>query len=69
VCNSNGVNEALMSTAEAARLLSVDPATITRWVRQGRLTPVFKGPGRTGGFMFHRSDVERLARQRGTMAG
>jgi excisionase family DNA binding protein len=69
VCNSYGVNEALMSTAQAAVMLGVDPATITRWVRQGRLAPAFKGPGRTGGFMFYRTDVERLARQRGTMAG
>ena len=50
----------LIGSAEAAELLGIDRATISRWVAAGRLTPAGKIPGLTGARMFHRKDVEAL---------
>jgi predicted site-specific integrase-resolvase len=52
-----------MTTAEAmARLNVKQPSTISRWVRDGRLTPSRRlGDGPRSKFMFWRADVERLA--------
>jgi PTS system nitrogen regulatory IIA component len=49
-----------MDETEAARLLNVTEATLTRWVRQGLLRSV-DGRGRR----FDRIELERWARQRG----
>lgn len=53
----------LISGADAARILGVDPATVSRWSSPDlkpearKLTPV----GRVGGYkLFRRTDVERL---------
>ena len=50
----------LVTTAEAAKTLGVHVATISRMVAAGRLTPAIKVPGKTGAYLFHRTDVERL---------
>lgn len=50
-----------IGAAEAAALLHIDRSVLTRWVQAGRLTPVFKLPGKTGAYLFHRADVEALA--------
>lgn len=36
------------------------PSTISKYVNTGKLTPSRKLPGRTGAYLFHRSDVEAL---------
>ena len=53
-----------MDETEAARLLNVTEATLTRWVRQGLLRSV-DGRGRR----FDRMELERWARQRGLPLG
>ena len=50
----------LMNRTEAARLLGVTEATLTRWIRQGLLRPVSGGEER-----FEREELERWASQRG----
>lgn len=49
----------LIGTKEAAEILDVDPATVTRWANDGRL-PNDKLPGQTGAFVYKRADVEQL---------
>ena len=53
----------LIGTAEAAALRGVSVKTVTRWVRDGKLTPVQKLPGLRGAYVFDRSDVEALLKQ------
>jgi hypothetical protein len=53
----------LIGTAEVMRLANVaDRSTVTRWVEQGKLTPVGRlgaaGAQRRGAFVFRRADVE-----------
>ena len=47
----------LMTPAEVAGLLSVDPKTISRWARKGHLT-AYKTPG--GHHRFDRGDVSEF---------
>ena len=52
-------------TKEAMRILGISqPSTISRYVRDGKLTPSRRLPGQTGAFLFWRHDVERLAATR-----
>ena len=60
-----GVNEKLdlISTADAARILGVDRATVSRWSSEDLLPAARKldAVGRVGGYkVFRRADVERL---------
>lgn len=57
------MNTTPITSAEACDLLGIDRSTLTRWVASGRLTPAFKAPGLRGPYFFHRTDVERLARE------
>lgn len=54
----------LIGSTEAARILNIDKATLTRWVAAGDLTPAHKLPGKNGAMLFHRADIDRLARER-----
>jgi excisionase family DNA binding protein len=51
----------LVGSDEAARLIGINRATLTRWVQAGKITPLMKLPGITGAVLFHRRDVEKLA--------
>ncbi len=51
----------LLSTADAARILGVVPATVRQLERNGRL-PAIRTAG--GIRLFRRADVERFARER-----
>lgn len=53
-------NPELVSTAQAAELLDVTVPTVTRWVADNRLKPVFKGDGLRGAFVFTKSEIERF---------
>jgi excisionase family DNA binding protein len=58
----------LLSTTRAAVLLDCSLKTVHRLVADGKLTPYMLAPGGPhGAFMFKRSDVERLAKKRGTV--
>ena len=50
----------LISVAEVAERTKVDRRTVHRWVESGRLVPALKIPGKTGAYLFRRSDVEAL---------
>jgi hypothetical protein len=54
----------LVGSSEAARILSVHPATVTRMVGSDQLTPVGRLDGGSGAFVFNRSDVVSLAEKR-----
>jgi predicted site-specific integrase-resolvase len=51
----------LIGSAEAERILGVNRATISRWVKDNKLNTAMKLPGLRGPMLFRRSDVERLA--------
>ncbi|MGH3503880.1 MAG: helix-turn-helix domain-containing protein [Nocardioidaceae bacterium] len=48
-------------TADAAHVLGIDRATLTRWVRDHRIDPWGKLPGANGALIFRRVDVDQLA--------
>lgn len=55
---------ALISTREATELLGLtNVSTISRWVKEGRLTPAMKLPGQTGAMLFRRDEIEAKARE------
>ena len=54
-----------LTTAEVAELLGITSSAVVKAVSAGRIKPTRKLPGRTGTYMFRRSDVERLAGERG----
>lgn len=52
-----------MATREVAlRLGGVRVSTISRWVKDGKLTPLHRLPGATGAMVFARDEVEAFAR-------
>lgn len=55
----------LLLTASVARIFGVTPATVRCWERSGRL-PAARTT--TGVRLFHRSDVERVALELGSIA-
>jgi excisionase family DNA binding protein len=54
--------ELLLSVADAARILGVTPQTVRLMIRSGKLAITAKTEG--GIQLFHREEVERLARVR-----
>lgn len=52
----------LVGSSEACRLLNnIDKATLSRWVRDGKVKPAHKLPGRNGAFLFDRAEIGRVA--------
>ena len=61
LCNTRCMNESLIGTAEAATLLGVDKATITRWAQSGRLPIAARvSASPNAAMLFRRADVERV---------
>lgn len=54
----------LIGTPEAASIIGVSRATMTRWVQSGELEPATKLPGLTGAALFNRADIEAKAAER-----
>lgn len=53
----------LIGTAQAARILGRSPRTVHRMVEAGDLIPAVTAPGgHHGTFLFHRADIEALAK-------
>lgn len=50
----------LKTTAEVAKEVERSVATITRYVKAGRIAPVVRGDGIRGQMWFNPSDVRRL---------
>jgi len=53
-----------VSAPEAARLLGVDKATLTRWAASGRIPYLFKHDGLRGPYIFDRAEILRVAAER-----
>lgn len=54
-----------ITTKQAAELLGFTHAsTVNRYVAAGKLTPSRQLPGKTGAYLFHRTDVEALRDER-----
>lgn len=49
-----------MTAAELAEALSCDVRTVHRMTKDGRLKPVGKLPGKTGAWLYRRSDLDAL---------
>ena len=49
-----------MTASEVAAAFGRDTRTISRWTREGRLTPTTKLPGKTGAYIYDRAEIERL---------
>ncbi|MFM8155410.1 MAG: helix-turn-helix transcriptional regulator [Actinomycetes bacterium] len=54
------VEPTLVSAREVCELLHISRSGLDRWLDAGRLTPALKLPGKTGAYLFHRSDIEAL---------
>lgn len=53
---------ALIGSREACRILGIDRATLSRWVRSGRIHPVTRVCDKpNGAFLFRASDVRALS--------
>ena len=49
-----------LNTPQAAELLGISRFYLARLAKQGTIPVAYKGPGRTGAYLFHRSDLEAL---------
>lgn len=58
----------LVTTAEAALILGRSVATVNRLAASGQLTPTHKLPGKTGAYLFNRSDIEAAAHDKASAA-
>lgn len=54
----------LIGSTESCRILSIDKATLSRWVTAGNIIPAHRLPGKNGAMLFRRRDIERLAAKR-----
>lgn len=57
-------NTTLVTTVEAAAILTTSRSQVARLAKAGHLVPSAKGPGSRGAYLFDRDAVERLARER-----
>jgi excisionase family DNA binding protein len=53
--------EDAVTTAEAAKMLGVDPRTVQRRAERGQLEILAKLPGSTGAYLFTREAIEAAA--------
>lgn len=52
-----------MTASEVAAAFGRDTRTISRWTREGRLTPTTKFPGKTGAYLYDASQIQKLAKR------
>ena len=58
-------NGTVVNTLEACEMLGgVNRSTLKRWVDEGKVTPMRKLPGETGGYLFLRAEIERFRDER-----
>lgn len=57
------MDENVLTTAEAAKLLGVTVTTLNRWVNSGRIRALFEGPGTHGARFYDRADIETAAQE------
>jgi excisionase family DNA binding protein len=54
----------VLTTRAVAERFGVAISTVTRWVADGRLTPMVKTPGLRGMYLFTADEVDRFAHER-----
>lgn len=57
-------DELIIGSAEAGELLGISVATVTRWVLKGKLLPLRKLHGHSGGYLFDARYIQRKATER-----
>ena len=60
---SKSTQTQLMTASEVAAAFGRDTRTISRWTREGRLTPTTKLPGKTGACLCDGSRIQKLAKR------
>ncbi len=58
----------LVGTAQICRELECNPATISRAVRDKKIHPVHRLPGKNGAFLFTRAEVDRFIAEKNARA-
>lgn len=51
----------LMASKDVCLALDINRSTLTRWVAQGKIKPVYRLPGDRGAFLFDPRDVDGLS--------
>lgn len=51
----------LLATTQVAERLGIERSTLSRWVKEGRITYAMRLPGPKGAFLFAPAEVERVA--------
>lgn len=59
IAHDDGMDEYL-TTAQVAESVGIDPSTISRWVKEGRIAPAHRLPGRTGAMLWKPGIVDDL---------
>lgn len=54
------IDSDILTYPQAAAMLNMSRSGVKYLVLTGRLTPAMKLPGKTGAYLFHRSDIEAL---------
>lgn len=57
-------SQSLLTVSATADLLGISARQVTRLAKNGTLPYAHKSPARTGAYLFHRDDVERIAKER-----
>jgi predicted site-specific integrase-resolvase len=66
MCNALRMPETeLIGSKRACEILSIDRATLIRWIAEGKLGYAQKLPGSNGPYLFEESAVESLAAELG----
>ncbi len=50
----------LLATVQVCERVGIDRSTLSRYVKEGRIAPAMKLPGRTGAMLFNPADVDTL---------
>lgn len=63
LCNAQTLPMAqeLLSSAEVCASAFIDRSTLSRWVKEGLISPEFRMPGKTGALLFTPEQAERIA--------
>jgi|GEM_PF-5722808 len=67
--NTSHMDDHLIPTREAARILGVSVATMNRYAATGEVIVSAKSPGKRGANLFNRAYIEREARRSQQKAG
>lgn len=64
----NETTPTLVPSAAVCSTLKIERSTLTRMVKDGRIAPAFKMPGKRGGYLFDPVEVDRVLSERTTAA-